>query len=193
MITSEKVETGYATWAEEFVADGYQPYLLTFMFDQMRGSLDRVGHQMLREIERVYTCHLTRVVRKPNSPFHLHERPVWLCSLDRPVFKHVKSSLRDVTVNDGLHAHAAAFYWPRNRLDEDLNAHFESHRDLYIIPGHSLARIDVEPITYDPGYVTGYARKSVRLGRVGEDAVLILPAERVRKTEQRLSQPSMQV
>lgn len=185
MITPERLEDGYAGWAEDLVAAGYVPFLISFMFDQMRGSPDRVGSEMLREVERVYARHLTRVVRKPNSLAHLHERPVWLCSLDRPVFKHAKSGLRDVTINDGLHVHAVGFYWPRTRLREDLATHFECYRDLYIALDQPLARIDVEPVTHDPGYVIGYARKSVRRGRLGEEAVLILPAERMMRTNRR--------
>lgn len=191
MITPEWIERGYADWAESLVAAGYQPYLLTFMFDQMRGSPDRVGCEMLREVERVYARHLTRVVRKPNSLAHLHERPVWMCSLDLPVFKRAKGTLRDVAVNDGLHAHAVAFYWPYSRLEEDVSCHFDRYRNLYVVPGHSLARIDVEPITHDLGYVVGYARKSVRWGRIDEDAVLILPGERVTRADRCVERPTV--
>lgn len=179
MITPAELEAGYRDWAEELVAEGYRPQLLTFMFRPMRGSFDRVAGEMLREVERVYARHLTRVVRKPNALAHLHERPVWLCCLDRPVFKHVKSSLQDATVNDGLHVHAAAFYWPRNRLGESVLEHFEAHCDLYVVPDTPLDRIDVEPITHRVDYVVEYVLKSIRSGLVGDDAMLILPAQRI--------------
>lgn len=173
-----QIQAAYGDWAEELCAAGYRPYFLSFMFEPLGGSARSVGAQILREIERVYHLHVTRVVRKPNSLSHLHERPVWLCGLDRPVFKHAKASLLDVAINDGLHGHAVAFYWPCSRLREDLTEHFEAHRDLYFGRQRPLMRIDVEPINTRPNYVTKYGFKSIGRGGLTGDDVLILPAER---------------
>ena len=161
--------------AERLVAEGWTPYLLTFMYDHMRGSDINVGLKMEKEVERVYATHLTRVVRKPTAPCSFGRLPVWLCSPDRPVFKYAKQSRLDVQVNEGRHMHAAAFDPPWSRLDVDLATHFDRCRDLYLRPGHPLIRIDVQPITHRTGYVVGYARKHIGRGFVGQDATLILP------------------
>lgn len=174
-----EIEAAYEDWGERLVAEWYRPYLLTFMFEPLGGSEASMGARMLRDVVRVYESHVTRVVRKPNAPSHLHERPIWFCNLDRPVFKHAKQSRFDAFINGGLHVHASAFYWPRSRLQEDIPEHFELHRDLYVRAEHPLIRIDVKPVTDDAGYVVGYNRKSVGRGLVGEDAELILPASRV--------------
>ncbi|GJE48408.1 hypothetical protein GOFOIKOB_1437 [Methylobacterium tardum] len=174
-----EIEAAYEDWAERLLAESYVPYLLTFMFQPLGGSLSSMGERMLDDIERVYRIHVTRVVRKPNAPAHLDERPIWLCSLDLPVFKHAKQSRLDVLINDGLHAHAVGFYAPRSRLREGVVEHFEHHHDdLYVRREHPLMRIDVEPITHRTGYVVGYVRKNIGRGLISADATRVLPVDR---------------
>lgn len=173
-----EIEAAYKNWAERLVAEGYVPHLITFMFQPLGGSLASMGERMLDDVERVYRIHVTRVVRKPNAPAHLDERPIWFCSLDLPVFKLAKQSRLDVLINDGLHGHAIGFYLPRSRLRGSLSEHFEHHRDLYVRREHPLARIDVEPITHRIGYVVGYGRKNVGRGLISADATRVLPVDR---------------
>lgn len=178
MARQPEIEAAYSAWAERLVAEGYLPYLLTLMFQPLGGSVASMGERMLDEIERVYRLHVTRVVRKPNSLAHMDERPIWFCSLDLPVFKHAKQSRLDVTINDGLHGHAAGFYHPRSRLRGNLSQHFEERRDLYVQRERPLMRIDVEPIIDRVGYVVGYGRKNVGRGLISVDATRILPLDR---------------
>ena len=63
-ITESSIK-GYATWAGEHVENGWDPYLLSFMFNHVPGSRASVLRQMQREVERVYATSLTRVIRKP--------------------------------------------------------------------------------------------------------------------------------
>lgn len=171
----DQIEAGYAEWAERLVAEGWTPYLLTFMFRELGGSEASVARQMEREVERVYALHVTRHDRKPTAPSRAGRLPIWLCSPDRPVFKHKKQGRWDVTVNDGHHIHAAVFVPPWSRLEEDLVTHFDAHRDLYIRRLTPLIRIDVVLITHRIGYVIGYARKQIGRGLISQDATLILP------------------
>jgi hypothetical protein len=164
-----------AEWIEEYVRDGWDPYLLTFMFRQLGGSNSGVARQMEREVERVYTTFVTHVVRRPRALSALGRLPIWWCSHDLPVHKRGKSSLRDASINGGRHMHAIALQPPWSRLREDLNVHFEEERHRYLRPGCALERIDVEAITHAAGYVAKYARKSVDRGRVAEATDLILP------------------
>lgn len=173
-----EIEAAYSAWADRLVAEGYQPYLLTFMFQPLGGSVASMGERMLDDIERIYRIHVTRVVRKPNAPAHMDERPVWFSSLDLPVFKHAKQGRLDVTINDGLHAHATGFYHPRSRLRDGVADHFEDRRDLYVRREHPLMRIDVEPITERVGYVVGYGRKNVGRELISADATRVLPVDR---------------
>lgn len=125
--TSDQVELSYGAWAEQLVADGWMPYLLTLMFQPIGGSPATVLRAMEREVERVYATFVTRVVRNPLRASSAGRLPIWLCAPDRPVAKHARQSLRDVAVNDGQHFHAAAFVPPWSRLREDLVDHFIAH------------------------------------------------------------------
>src|SRR4051812_41953484 len=96
---------GYATWVGEHVEDGWDPYLVTFMFNHVPGSRASVMRQMQREVERVYATSLTRVIRKPWCKAAQGGLPIFLACPDLPVPKREKQCLHDVTVNDGLHIH----------------------------------------------------------------------------------------
>jgi hypothetical protein len=177
-ITAKQITTGYAQMAMQYETEGWNPSLLTFMFQQLPGSRASVGRQMEREVERVYSRFVTRVVRNPRSAFQVGRLPVWLCSPDFPVFKYTKQTLDDVTVNDGEHMHAIALQPPWSRLDSDLDVHFEECQGLYVRPEFPLLRIDARPITHDLNKVVEYALKAMRRGIVGRETTLILPRSR---------------
>jgi hypothetical protein len=176
--TSNQIEQGYQDWGAQLIARGFLPYLLTLMFQPMPGTGSGKLRQMLAITERLYAQHLTSVVRKPNAPAGLDRRPIWICCPDRPVFKHVKAELHDVTINDGLHLHALAFMPPVSRLRTDLATHFIERANVYRPPLSPLRRIHVEPITDDAAAVVSYARKSLTRGRFESDALLVLPRTR---------------
>src|SRR3954447_20237115 len=90
----------YATWASEHVEDGWDPYLVTFMFNHVPGSRAGVLRQMQRELERVYAISLTRVIRKPWCEAEQNRLPILIACPDFPVPKRGKQCLHDVTVND---------------------------------------------------------------------------------------------
>ena len=68
--------SGYTDLVEQRVQDGWQPYLITFMFKRLPGNKSSVIKQMRDEIERVYATLVTRVVRKPRSPKSADRLPV---------------------------------------------------------------------------------------------------------------------
>lgn len=174
MSMQAEINLAYASWAERLVAEGWHPYLLTFMFKPLPGSSAAVAYQMEREVERVYATLLTRIVRKPaRTP--LDRLPVWFCCHDRPVYKHAKISLADAVVNGGAHTHATAFLPPWSRLGEGLGDHFDEHERLYLRPECPLVRIDCVPVVRRVGYVVGYARKEVGRSALGQDASFVLP------------------
>lgn len=175
MLSKLEINLAYGRWAERLVAQGWSPYLLTFMFHQLGGSPAGIAQQMEREVERIYATLLPRVVRKPTAPSSFGKHPVWFCCHDRPVHKHEKQSLCDVAVNDGQHVHAAAFQPPWSRLREELGTHFEAERGLYIRPRLPLLRIHVQPITRRVRYAVDYVRKHTGRSLNGEDASFVLP------------------
>jgi hypothetical protein len=89
------------------------------------------------------------------------------------VYKHEKKPIEDVSINNGLHFGGIALTPPMSRFRSTLDAHFV--QDQYKYVNEKLARIYVEPITSDPDYVTDYAAKSYKRGRVSEEDIVILP------------------
>ena len=174
-ISNRQITSAYAEMAERYVAEGWTPYLLTFMFQQLRGSPSAVARQMERELERVYARFVSRVVRYPRSPANIGSLPVWICSPDYPVFKHAKQRLRDVTINDGRHLHGVMFEPPWSRLRETVDEHFAALQHLYVGRGSCLTGIDAVPITHDLAYVVRYAEKALRRGVIGSDEMILLP------------------
>ena len=75
-------------------------YLITLMFNRIRGSQPSVIRQMQREVERVYATLLTRIIRNPRK-IPLFGLPFWIVFPDYPVPKHAKMELRDVVLNGG--------------------------------------------------------------------------------------------
>lgn len=168
--------SGYTDLIEQRVQDGWQPYLITFMFKRLHGNRSRIINQMRDEIERVYATLVTRVVRKPRSPKSADRLPVFVGFADLPVAKRERKQLREVTLNDGLHYHGILLMPGRSRLRTGLAFHFMKYHRQYLRDRSRLDRLHVRPIDTDPGYVVRYTLKALENGRLPyDDCVLVLP------------------
>jgi len=174
----EIIGDGYGSMVIERLDQGWTAYIITFMFHSLRGSRASVHRQMEREAERIYATVLTRIVRDPKNPKVKDELPVWILCPDYPVPKHTKKSLRDVTVNEGLHLQGIALIPPASRMKEGLDEHFARHQERYVRPGDPLERVHAKLLTRDPVYVAKYTFKSVLRRRHDFDHVFILPRTR---------------
>jgi len=168
----------YGDWIQgyldqEYRGHGWDGYLMTFMFQQIPGSLEAKVQQMHREIERVFGRLIIRCVRKPKSENKLGLLPKGVFFPDLPVSKHFKQELRDVSINDGVHFHGVVVVNRGSRLKESLDLHFQEKMSEYL--SEKLQRIHVKPITHKPGYTTGYGGKSIKRGRFPMDHILVLP------------------
>jgi hypothetical protein len=97
---------------------------------------------------------------------------------DLPVAKHSKKlSVRDVTINDGLHVHAiiAMPSTLRHFHGCKLKDLIRDNRHRFIGPFTRISHIDVQRIKDDPGYVAGYALKHAKRNPAIMDEILILP------------------
>jgi hypothetical protein len=164
---------GFGKWIKQYFKDGWDTYLLTFMFNQLPGSQETQRDQMHEEITAVYSKLVTRVVRKPKSHKNTDFLPRGVFFLDKPAQKRQKQRIREVQVNDGLHMHGIVVLPPKTRLKVGLEKHFREHRSLYETP--KLYRIHVQPIDHSPVHTTGYAGKALKSRGCTEDDVLILP------------------
>ena len=131
----EIIASGYGAMVTERLEQGWEGYLITLMFNRIRGPQPSVIRQMQREV--VYATVLTRIIRNPRK-IPLFGLPLWIVFPDYPVPKHAKMELRDVAVNGGLHLHGIALVPPWSRMNCGLDDHFEMSQELYARRGYSL-------------------------------------------------------
>lgn len=186
-MTTATHHEAYADFFEQRMTEGWSPYLLTFMFDQMRGDSRAVQHQQLRNIEKMYGRFVTRVVHRPAASSQVGRLPIWVCPPDFPVFKHRKDAVRDVVINNGQHVHGVAVLPPWSRHAFDMADQFRHSRRTYL-GQNDLSRVHAERITHDLSQVCEYATKMIRRGRVDPDPFLVLP--RTRSEVQRTTRPA---
>src|ERR1019366_3487969 len=121
----------FGTWVTDYMDQGDQAYLTTFMFNYIPGNSKSIIGSMTKDIEQFYRTLVTRIVRNTRKA-QIHQLPKLIALPDRPVHKHFKQALQDVVVNDGLHVHGITMIPERSRLDCDLDEHIQLRSSDYI-------------------------------------------------------------
>jgi hypothetical protein len=166
---------GYAQLVRQRMSDGWTCYLVTFVFDRIPGSRDRVMARMRDEVLRVYSTLVTRVHRNPRAA-STDDLPAFLSMMDLPVHKRDRSMGPISFCNGGLHVHALVLMPPVSRMREGLDEHFRERSDLYITSTGSIQRVHAVPVTTEPDTVVDYVFKAVLNGRIPYDeALMVLP------------------
>ena len=163
----------YGHWINEWMQQGWDGYLITFMFHNLSGSMSTQVSQMHQEVTKAFSKLVTRMVRKPRSPSWAALLPKGVFVPDLPVVKRTKTPLKDVVTNDGLYMHGIIVANRWCRLIDPLDCHFREKRRTYA--AGKIRSIDVVPITERPQYTTEYAGKGLKRPCFNTDHVLILP------------------
>jgi hypothetical protein len=163
----------HGDWLQQWLDQGWDGYLFTFMFNQLPGSRRAMVQQMHQQIERWYGRLATRTIRKTRSPVWVPFLPKGIFVPDLPVPKRSKQDIRDVSTNDGLHMDGIVVANRWARIPETLDAYFEENLGTYLTS--KLRHIDVQRITHRPEYVTEYALKGLKRPTFSEDDILVLP------------------
>jgi hypothetical protein len=166
---------GYNQMVESYERKGWSGTLLTFTYNQMRGTRRTVLAEMQDEVERVYTLLLTRIIRDPRNPENRSILPFLLGVPDYPVHKHQKVLLKDFLVNGGLHIHAPMYVPPESRLKVGLDEHIADNREFYVSQSGRLAYLDATDIDRTPWKLVDYVFKSLKRGRISPEDIIILP------------------
>lgn len=175
-LTGKQLIEALGAYVEEHVANGREAYLLTFKFRHIMASEATRRRIMEREVERVYASLLPRFFRHPNRASTKGKLPIWIGSFDRPVFKHTKLSVRDVTVNDGLHVHMIALFHPERRFGTSISDFIAENPRIYLRIDCELMALHVEPIETNATYVTEYALKYLKRDfKLAQDGMIYLP------------------
>jgi hypothetical protein len=173
----ERLQTiiGYDSMIVGRVMQGWQPYFINFMFNNIPGKQSTKLEVMQDNVARVFATLVTHVVRKPNAPLWKAYRPILIGSPDLPVVKTKKVSAYERVVNEGWHFNACLLLPPQEkcRLRMRLGDHFRQNRNLYCVADHPLARIDVTPMDFPA--IADYTLKHYKRGNVSSDDILILP------------------
>ena len=84
----------------------------------------------------------------------------------------LKSTIADVSINDGMHVHGIVIgnKWGRMRIG--LHEHFKNEMGQYLTD--KLRHVDVRPITHNRDYVVEYTLKSLVKRTASPDEVLVL-------------------
>jgi hypothetical protein len=128
----EQLIAGYTELIQQRIDQGFNAFLLTFMFKSLAGSPKAFLLQMNNEVQRVYSTFVTRVVRSPRSEFMKDALPLLITVPDRPVYKVTKQKSSNLKINGGLHLHGFLCVPRNSRLKIDVPTHFQVRRALYV-------------------------------------------------------------
>jgi hypothetical protein len=166
---------GHAQWIQQFLEAGWDGYFFTVMFNNLPGRRDTKIIQMHQEVTTLYGRLAKTMVRKRRSPKWAGYFPIAIFNPDLPVPKSrngQKSTVADVSINDGLHSHGIVLANRWGRLQVPLDEYFEGNGGQYLTA--KIRNIDVQRITHDPGYVAEYALKGLMRRTSSDDDVLVL-------------------
>jgi hypothetical protein len=184
----EQLVQAYSQLIREKMNEGRLGYFMNLMFNQLPGSRRTKMEIMRQGTERVHSILMHHILHRPEAAKWAHLRPIFVGSLDLPVFKWDRGPLgRLDVVNDGLHVNVIALvpphsysfiqhsvqcqaWGPRSRLTVPLDQHFKEESRFYL--NERLARLHVTPIT--EGTMADYTLKAFKHGRVDVDSLLIL-------------------
>jgi hypothetical protein len=153
---------GHAQWIKRYLDQGWDGYFFSVMFNNLPGKRHTKIMQMRQEVTRLYGRLTTRMVRNPRSPKRAPLLPVGIFIPDLPVpktRKGLKSTIADVSINDGFHMHGIVLGNRSGRVRVPLDQHFEEKAGQYL--SRKIRHIDVQRITHKPAYVTEYALKGL--------------------------------
>jgi len=162
-------------WIKGFLDAGWDGYLFSVMFHQLAGSRKTMIIQMQQELERVYNRLGTRMVRKTWSPRWAGYLPVGLFVPDLPVpkiRKGKKSTIADVSINDGLHMGGIVLGNKWGRVRTGLEKHFQEEEDKYVTG--KIRGINIRRITHDLENAVEYTFKSLKRRTFSPADVLVL-------------------
>jgi hypothetical protein len=175
---------GLGRLVQDHIAQGYEPYLMTFMFKLGMLENQSTDQQMRGEVSRVYSRFLTECLRYPWSKHNVGNRPILIACPDWPVWKRNKQDQIKVLPWEGAHWGGILLVPPKNDLNVGVKDHFETvKRKAYIRAGLPLYRIHVEHISYRPSLATAYALKSLARRRCSFDDLLIFPLSKLERPE----------
>lgn len=160
-----KIDCSWINYINDQVARGYEPYLVTFPFAQLRGGEMARLDQMKKRVEEFRDRVCARTYRYPGKPVNKDWPPIMVVVPETSwANAATMKEVRLARPNDGLHIHAILLIPPGNRFKPNfLQAFEEKKRSLYLQQRDILRDIHVKPIRDGSvGQVWSYLRKERR-------------------------------
>lgn len=123
-----EITAGYEEWVQGFWNEGWSPFFANFMFRHISHRREEV---MLDEVDRVYRTLVRHDVRDPQSIAQQQWLVRFIGCPDTPIYKRDRTSLRDATVNQGLHFNGIFLLSPKTRIKDGLVKHFKENDRFY--------------------------------------------------------------
>jgi hypothetical protein len=167
---------GLEEMVEMYVNEGFEPYMIGFMFRLSLLNKSASGQIIESEIRRVYSRFLTEIVRYPWSKGNIGNRPILIACRDWPVGKGKKAGNPICLPHEGVHAGGILLVPPRNNLKTGVKDHFEAvKRKAYVRRGFPLSRIHIQHMDHPYGRAIDYSFKSLKRRRCTFADVIFLP------------------
>jgi hypothetical protein len=179
----KQIVSGYETLIQEIIDKwDAEAYFVNFMFHQLPGKESTKISIMTKDVTRFHGLLKRHVVRKFDKPGWRDLVPALIGAPDFPVPKTLKSDVRLLRVNDGLHFNAVVLLPPRfeppkiigerqSRLEESLVLHVKRFEYEYLTD--KLYSIYVMPLV-EGTTMADYTLKAFVRGRINSSDILIL-------------------
>jgi hypothetical protein len=167
-----------AEWVTMYVKEGFEPYMISFMFrlSLLKTSAGCRSQIIENEIRRVYSRFLTENVKYPWSKGNAGNRPILVACPDWPVLKWKTTAKPIYLPHEGAHAGGILLVPPRNNLKNGVKDHFETvKRKAYVHSGLPLSRIHIQHMDHTYGRVVDYTFKSLKRRRCTRADLIVLP------------------
>jgi hypothetical protein len=163
---------GCTEWMQEWVLKGWKFYYINFMFEPLHVPTAELVPKMRRGIYKFYGRFCTEFAHNGRAKSEQERMPRFWLFPDLPVRKNKGTSLREVTINGGLHFNGPMLIPPVSRFKECPIKHIAKNQTKYTRYG--IERIDVKAGWDIPG-LADYAAKTIKNRRADEGDILILP------------------
>ena len=163
---------GCTEWMQEWVLKGWKLYYVNFMFEPLHVPTAELVPKMRKGIHKFYGRFCTEFIHNGRAKSEQERMPRFWLFPDLPVRKNKGNSLRDVTINGGLHYNGPMLIPPVSRFKECPIKHLKENQARYAL--HGIERIYLMA----GGDILGladYAAKTIKNHRADEGDILILP------------------
>ena len=163
---------GCTEWMREWVLKGWKFYYVNFMFEPLHVPTAELVPKMRRGIYKFYGRFCTEFAHNGRAKSEQERMPRFWLFPDLPVRKNKGNSLRDVTINGGLHFNGPMLIPPVSRFQECPIKHLEENQTRYA--RHGIELIYLMAGGDIPG-LSDYAAKTIKNHRADEEDIIVLP------------------